>query len=118
MMKLKSKKGFTLVEIMIVVAIIGLLAAIAIPNFVRARLRARSQACWSNLRQIDGAKQIWAIDRNQLDTAIPAADWSDIVPDYVARIPVCPTAGAYNVTAVNADTVCANHGTVTAPIEN
>jgi prepilin-type N-terminal cleavage/methylation domain-containing protein len=55
------KAGFTLVEIMIVVAIIGLLAAIAIPNFVRARTTAQQNACINNLRQIDGAKQQWAL---------------------------------------------------------
>ncbi len=59
------KAGFTLVEIMIVVAIIGLLAAIAIPNFLRARSTAQQNACINNLRQIDAAIQQWALEKGQ-----------------------------------------------------
>src|SRR6266481_5621846 len=60
-----NKAGFTLVEIMIVVAIIGLLAAIAIPNFVKARQNSQTNACINNLRQIDGAKQQWALEQGK-----------------------------------------------------
>ena len=56
------KAGFTLVEIMIVVAIIGMLAAIAIPSFLKARESARRSSCINNLRQIDGAKDQYALE--------------------------------------------------------
>ena len=74
--------GFTLVELMIVVAIIGMLAAIAIPNFMRARKRSLSSACVNNLRQIDGAKHQWALETGGSATAVP--NDTDIQP-YLGR---------------------------------
>lgn len=70
------KNAFTLVEIMIVVAIIGLLAAIAIPNFVRARENAQLNSIFNNLRIIEGAKDQWALEAKK--GTGNAVDWPDI----------------------------------------
>ena len=85
------KSGFTLVEIMIVVAIIGLLAAIAIPNFIKARTTAQMNACINNLRQIDGAEQQWALETKQAAAAVPT--YTD-VSSYMRNAVVCPSGGA------------------------
>jgi len=100
--------GFTLVEIMIVVAIIGLLASIAIPNFVKARTTAQMNACISNLRQIDGAIQQWALDTKQGDTATVTP--ADVLP-YLKNAVVCPSGGktfadSYSVSTVQSRPTC------------
>ena len=92
MQKKTPRAAFTLVEIMIVVAIIGLLAAIAIPNFIRARTTSQQNACINNLRQIDSAKQQWALETGQQTSAVPQD--SNIQP-YLGRgtageLPTCP----------------------------
>jgi prepilin-type N-terminal cleavage/methylation domain-containing protein len=107
--KTSRNSGFTLVEIMIVVAIIGLLAAIAIPNFVKARTTSQANACVNNLRQIDGAKQQWALEQKQLPTASPA---SGVLQPYLGRgsagsaFPLCPAAGTYTVGDLNTAPGC------------
>src|SRR5437016_1174804 len=68
--------AFTLVEIMIVVLIIGILLAIAVPNFIRAREQSRAKSCSANLKQIDSAKQQWAMDNKIANTnaTVPTLD--------------------------------------------
>lgn len=79
--KLNTKKsGFTLVEIMIVVAIIALLATIAVPNFLRARKRSQATTILEELRVIDGAKDTWAIENNKAGDA--DAPWLSLTPHF------------------------------------
>ena len=105
MKMLRNRKGFTLVEIMIVVAIIGLLAAIAVPNFVQARTTSRINACINNMRLIEAAKEQWALATNAGDTDTPAE--GDITP-YMkgGAMPVCPASGTYSINALGTNADC------------
>ena len=77
----KSRKGFTLVEIMIVVVIIGLLAAMAIPAFNKVRQQSRVKTVTNNLRQVAGAGQ-----QHLLDTGVSSVTYGSLVPTYFANI--------------------------------
>src|SRR5271165_2464595 len=101
--KVLRKAGFTLVEIMIVVAIIGLLAAIAIPNFMKSRATSQANACINNLRQIDGAIQQFAIENGKKvgDTLNYPNDLTPYLKlNASSSVPPCPAGGIYSVNPV------------------
>lgn len=113
-------EGFTLVEIMIVVAIVGLLAAIAIPSLLRASAKSQATACINNLRQIDTAVQQFAIEARKHvgDTITYPDDISAYIKlDARGEIPPCPTGGAYSLTTVGTvpSAICSIGATVNPP---
>lgn len=106
--KLNAQRGFTLLEIMIVVSVIGLLAAIAIPNMIRARSTSQKNTCINNLRQINAAMQQWAIDMKKAPSSPVTA--ADVLP-YMKSSVVCPAGGttfadSYTLATVADDPVC------------
>ena len=101
-----QKQGFTLVEIMIVVMIIGLLAAIALPGFQKAREASQENACINNLRVIEGAMDQYAIERNkQTGGGVTMGDLTGS-GNYIDETPECPAGGTYTVSNIGTAPTC------------
>lgn len=85
----RKDRGFTLVELMVVVLIIGILIAIAVPIFNAAKASAQKNTCWANQRTIEGAAQSY----NASNGTMPA-NLAAMVPSFLKTAPTCPTGGA------------------------
>lgn len=101
---------------MIVVAILGIVLAIAATTWLRQRVLARQRSCQEQLAKIDGAKEQWALTTNAPGSTTPA--WSDLVSDdgsgYLKHIPVCPGEGVYDLHSINEPVTC----TITEPLDH
>ncbi|OQB48589.1 MAG: Type II secretion system protein G precursor [bacterium ADurb.Bin157] len=111
---MKNRKGFTLIELMIVIAIIGILAAMAIPNFKKAREQAREKACYSNIRVLLGAVEMYNMDHS---VPLETPDQSKLTGanGYLKSSVECPESGGkYEGSNLSKDGLlsCSIHGTV------
>lgn len=92
--------------------VIGMMAAIAIPNFVRARTQAQSYACQSNLQAIQGAKEVWALENKKAQNAVPTDTDLFGAAKPINRKPTCPARGTYSLNSVQESPACSVHGEI------
>ncbi|MBS1706174.1 MAG: prepilin-type N-terminal cleavage/methylation domain-containing protein [Armatimonadetes bacterium] len=107
---MNKKRAFTLVEIMIVVLIIGIILAIAVPQWIGARTRAWKITCLQNLRKFDNAKDIYAVTsrRSNGDPVTEEDIFNEFIKD--TALPTCPAGGTYTLNVIGTPAECSIHG--------
>ena len=105
-----QRDGFTLVEILIVVAIIGILVGLALPAFIKSRTQARKQICIENLSQIESAKQLWGVEVGKKTGDVPSEDELLGNGKYIKVRPQCPAAGVYTLNGIGINATCTIEG--------
>ena len=106
----KSTSAFTLIEIMVVITIIGVLAAMAVPNILESVEKSRCETCVINLKNIEGAKVRWAAEHRKLSTETPSNDDLFGKGKYIRDILVCPSGGTYSLNPVDDRPTCSVAG--------
>lgn len=99
-----KNRAFTLVEIMIVVLIIGVISAIAVPNWIKVRGNARHHSCIANMTKMQEAKEQWAMENKK--SSGDAVTSSDLVPGYLKSFMSCPSGGTYTIGSVGTNVSC------------
>lgn len=100
---MRKNLGFTVIEFMIVILVIGILLAIAAPQFVKAREASRFRTCASGLRALESAKSQWAIEQGKDENAMPNP--ADLAP-FIKVWPECPSGGNYTIGKVGDGSAC------------
>lgn len=112
---MRARRGFTLIEIMITVAIMGVVLSIAVPSGMKAAEKTRKTACMNNLRQINIAKETWALMNNrQTGDLVVVVE----INEFIKKPPKCPSGGTYTYGPVGTDPTCtlgASEGHVLPP---
>lgn len=106
---IRNIKGFTLIELMIVILILTILLSVAIPSWQRSRIISQDRVCVSQLHKIDGAKETWALENRKVTGDVP--NISDLYPDYLRNNPICPASGTYSPEPVGTNPTCSYGGT-------